>query len=400
MTETVITGIPLLFILFALTLLGIAVFHRYAMQIALGGLVLVVICHLLTGSGLEANLPGFVDHLQHEAVLLANLFALLTGFAVLARHFEKTRLPVLLPSYLPDDWKGGFCLLLIVYTMSGFLDNIAAALIGGAMAHALYGGRVHLAFLVALVAAANGGGAWSVIGDTTTTMIWLKGYSPLVVLEAYLPSFVALLVFGVPASRIQQAYSPIVKNTHAHTHLDRVRMGIVLAMLGAVVATNLVLNLHAPQLAAVFPWIGVAVWAVILASVFLRRPDWEVLPEAAKGAVFLLSLVLMASLMPVDRLPAPTALSTFALGLVSSVFDNIPLTKLALDQGGYDWGFLAFAVGYGGSMTWFGSSAGVALCNLYPQARSVGQWLRYGWPVIAGYAVGYAVLYLVLGWYP
>ena len=51
---------------------------------------------------------------------------------------------------------------------------------------------------------------------------------------------------------------------------------------------------------------------------------------------------------------------------MSAVFDNIPLTALALKQGGYDWGFLAYAVGFGGSMIWFGSSAGVALSNMYP----------------------------------
>ncbi len=50
------------------------------------------------------------------------------------------------------------------------------------------------------------------------------------------------------------------------------------------------------------------------------------------------------------------------------------------DQGGYDWGFLVYSVGFGGSMIWFGSSAGVALSNMYPEARSVGQWLRHGRP--------------------
>ncbi len=53
--------------------------------------------------------------------------------------------------------------------------------------------------------------------------------------------------------------------------------------------------------------------------------------------------------------------TALGLGFVSAVFDNIPLTALALKQGGYDWGFLAYAVGFGGSMIWFGSSAGVAL---------------------------------------
>ena len=62
-----------------------------------------------------------------------------------------------------------------------------------------------------------------------------------------------------------------------------------------------------------------------------------------------------------------------------------PLTALALKQGGYDWGFLAYAVGFGGSMIWFGSSAGVALANMYPEAKSVGKWLRHGWHVALAY---------------
>jgi Na+/H+ antiporter NhaD/arsenite permease-like protein len=82
------------------------------------------------------------------------------------------------------------------------------------------------------------------------------------------------------------------------------------------------------------------------------------------------------------------------------VFDNIPLTALALKQGGYDWGFLAYAVGFGGSMIWFGSSAGVALSNMYPEAKSVGQWLRHGWYIPIGYVAGFFALLLILGWHP
>ena len=82
------------------------------------------------------------------------------------------------------------------------------------------------------------------------------------------------------------------------------------------------------------------------------------------------------------------------------MFDNIPLTALALKQGGYDWGFLAYAVGFGGSMIWFGSSAGVALCSMYPQARSVGQWVRHGWPIALAYVVGFAVMLAAIGFHP
>jgi Na+/H+ antiporter NhaD/arsenite permease-like protein len=105
-------------------------------------------------------------------------------------------------------------------------------------------------------------------------------------------------------------------------------------------------------------------------------------------------------MMPVKALPAASWGTAFGLGFVSAVFDNIPLTALALHQGGYDWGFLAFAVGFGGSMMWFGSSAGVALCNMYPQGRSVGAWLKGGWHVAVGYCLGFAALMLLLGWAP
>lgn len=105
-------------------------------------------------------------------------------------------------------------------------------------------------------------------------------------------------------------------------------------------------------------------------------------------------------MMPVDTLPAASWRTTLGLGFLSAVFDNIPLTALAIKQGGYDWGFLAYAVGFGGSMTWFGSSAGVALSNMYPEARSVGLWLRHGWYVAIAYVAGYFVLLEALGFHP
>ena len=104
--------------------------------------------------------------------------------------------------------------------------------------------------------------------------------------------------------------------------------------------------------------------------------------------------------MPVERLPAASWPSAFGLGFLSSVFDNIPLTALALKQGGYDWGMLAYAVGFGGSMIWFGSSAGVAISNMYPEAKSVGRWVLNGWHVAVAYVIGFMVMLAVTGWNP
>jgi len=396
-----IFGVPVAFILFALTLLGVALFHKYTLRVALSGLLIVTLYKLFfTGFKTGEGLAGLGAHLAHEWVTLANLFALLLGFALLSRHFEESHVPLELPRILPDDWKGAFFLLVVVFVLSSFLDNIAAAIIGGTMARAVFQGKVHIGYLAAIVAASNAGGSGSVVGDTTTTMMWIDGVSPLAVLDAYVAAIVALVIFGWFAARQQHAYSPILKDTPAGTHVDYARVGIVAFILASAIAANVVANLYFKSTLDHFPVIGVAVWVAILLSAPIRRPDWSVMPETIKGTVFLLSLVTVASMMPVERLPAPSWQTTFGLGFVSSVFDNIPLTALALKQGGYDWGMLAYAVGFGGSMIWFGSSAGVALSNSFPEARSVGLWLRHGWHVAVAYVIGFAVLLLVVGWHP
>jgi Na+/H+ antiporter NhaD/arsenite permease-like protein len=339
-------------------------------------------------------------HLGHESVVLANLFLLLTGFALLSRHFEESRIPAEMPAVLPDGWTGGLVLLAAVFVLSSFLDNIAAAIIGGTVARIVFQDRVHIGFLAAIVAASNAGGSGSVVGDTTTTMMWIDGVSPLDVLHAYVAAIAAFLVFAVPAARMQQSYQPILEDPPRGTHIEWPRVAIVVLILAAAIGSNVAANLTAPALLEQLPVIGLSVWAAILATAPLGRPDWSVLGEAAKGAAFLLSLVLAASLMPVETLPEATWQTALGLGFVSAVFDNIPLTALALKQGGYDWGVLAYAVGFGGSMIWFGSSAGVAVANLFPEARSVSRWLTAGWPVALGYVAGFFVLLATLGWEP
>lgn len=394
-------GVPVEFAFFALTLLGVALFHHRTLQVAATGL-LAIVAYKLAFTGFEhgTGLAGLGAHLADEWVVLFNLFGLLMGFALLSRHFEESHVPRQLPRYLPDDWRGGFVLLVMVFVLSSFLDNIAAALIGGTVAATVFRRKVHVGYLVAIVAASNAGGSGSVVGDTTTTMMWIDGVSPLDVLHAYVAAAVALVVFGIPASLQQHRYCPILSQGDAGLPVDWSRVAIVALILAAAIGVNVTSNVLFPASSSLFPFLGVTVWVVLLLTSGWRRPDWSVMPATLRGTVFLLSLVLAASLMPVERLPPAAATTALGLGFVSAVFDNIPLTKLALEQGGYDWGVLAYAVGFGGSMMWFGSSAGVALTNLFPEARSVGAWLRAGWHVALAYVLGFAAVILFMGWHP
>jgi hypothetical protein len=200
---------------------------------------------------------------------------------------------------------------------------------------------------------------------------------------------VCLLVCGIPAAIQQQRRHPIVRDGAAGVRVDGGRAVIVALIPLLAVVANVTTG---------FPALGV--WAAILIGATFRRTPWHELARALKGSLFLLALVFTASLMPVRELPPATWASTFLIGVISAVFDNIPLTKLALDQGGYDWALAAYAIGCGGSMIWFGSSAGVALCNRFPYGRNVWLWVREGWHVSLGYVLGFFVMLWLLGWHP
>jgi Na+/H+ antiporter NhaD/arsenite permease-like protein len=396
-----LAGIPIDFILFAATLVGIALFHHHTLPIAVGGLAIISLWKIGFSPFTEGPAAGgWVAHFGAEWVMLTNLLGLLLGFALLSKHFEASRVPEWLPRFLPDDWKGGLVLLVMIFVLSSFLDNIAAALIGGTIAGAVFRGKVHIGYLAAIVAASNAGGSGSVVGDTTTTMLWIDGVNPLQVLEAYIAAGTAMLIFGVPASLQQQRYSPISREPPVGIVVDWARVFIVALMLVAAIVVNVVVNVRYSEISDRFPFIGAAVWVALLVCVPLRRPAWEELPNALKGSTFLLSLVLAASMMPVHKLPDASWRVAMGLGFVSAVFDNIPLTALALKQGGYDWGFVAYAVGFGGSMIWFGSSAGVALSNMYPEGKNAIAWVRGGWHVTVAYVIGFFVMLAVQGWYP
>jgi Na+/H+ antiporter NhaD/arsenite permease-like protein len=375
------------FVLFALTLIGVALFHRHTMWVALAGVTTIIICKLVFND--PAAPFNLVEHLGKEGRTLINLMGLLFGFAILSKQFEESRMPDLLPKYLASGWVGAFTLLLMVAVLSSFLDNIAAALIGGTIALVVFNGKVHIGYVAAIVASSNAGGAGSVIGDTTTTLMWIDGVPAFNVLHAYVAVIPALFIYGIPASLIQTKYHAIQKDVIGIIRIDHRKLLAVGLILAGAIATNILLNFPAAGV-----WIG-----ILIAASFTSTP-WKELKNSLKGTIFLLSLVFSASMMPVEKLPAASWQSSFVLGFVSSVFDNIPLTKIALEEGGFDWGMLAFTVGFGGSMIWFGSSAGVAITNKFPEGRSVGAWIKNGWYIAAAYITGFFILLATMGWEP
>lgn len=394
-------GIRIEFLLFALVLTGIALFHHKTFQVALAGFAVILSYKLIIDPyfnayehfiGKEHSIFQQLTHKElreGEWVILLNLFGLLSGFALLAKIFQESGVPEILTKLLPSDWKAPFILLVFIMILSSFLDNIAAAMIGGAIAIVVFNNNVHIGYIAAIVAASNAGGAGSVLGDTTTTMMWIDGVSAMNVLHAFIASLAAFLFFGWFASHQQHKLQHIRHRFKERHHIDRKKISAVILILTGAVLGNILYDMPA-----------LGVWIALLICIFMVNVPWKEASKAMKGTLFLLCLVSSASLMPVETLPDASWKSTFFLGFVSAVFDNIPLTKLCLDQGHFDWGMLAYAVGFGGSMIWFGSSAGVAITNEFPEARNVLLWFKKGWHVTAAYVIGFFVLYLIIGWQP
>ena len=388
------------FLIFGLILLGVALFHRHTFWVAVIGLSVLLTFKLVFDPGFHLLEHFFGTNPMGEQLMdkglrqgewgiILNLLGLLLGFAVLSKIFEESRVPEILPRYLPDDWKGPFFLLVFVFVLSSFLDNIAAALIGGTIALVVFKNKVHIGYVAALVAASNAGGSGSVVGDTTTTMMWIDGVSAFNVLHAYVGAGIALLFFAWFAARQQDKYQQIQKDSDSNIKVDWIKIINVVLILAGAIISNILYDMPA-----------LGVWIAILIGVLLRPVPWKEVPGAIKGTIFLLCLVTCASMMPVEELPNASWITALALGFLSAVFDNIPLTKLCLDQGHYDWGMLAYSVGFGGSMIWFGSSAGVAITNKFPEGRNVILWVKKGWHVAVAYIIGFFALYLILGWEP
>jgi Na+/H+ antiporter NhaD/arsenite permease-like protein len=388
------------FIIFGLILLGVALFHKQTFWVAVTGLAVLLTFKIVFDPAfhLVDHLFGYVpmaDQIMDKSMregewgIILNLLGLLLGFAILSKIFEESGVPDKLPKYLPDDWKGPFVLLVFVFVLSSFLDNIAAALIGGTIALVVFKKNVHIGYIAAIVAASNAGGSGSVVGDTTTTMMWIDGVSAFNVLHGYFAAITALLFFAYFAAKQQHKFQPIQKDPSLFVQVDWLKIfNVALILAGAIIA-----NVYYDM-----PALGV--WIAILIGAFIRPMPWKEIPGAIKGTIFLLCLVFAASMMPVEELPLASWKTAFSLGFLSAVFDNIPLTKLCLDQGHFDWGMLAYSVGFGGSMIWFGSSAGVAITNKFPDGRNVVSWVRSGWHVIVAYILGFFVLYLTMGWEP
>lgn len=317
-------------------------------------------------------------------------------------------------------------LALVAFFLSPLLDNLTTAIVMvSVMRKLVKADDDRLLFAGALVIAANAGGAWSPIGDVTTTMLWIGGQITAghIITAVFLPALASLVVpvFLLSARLRGSLERPVADASDNCYRLTKTQQrtvlfsGLLILLLVPVFKTVT----HLPPYMGIL--IGLGVLWVITEIMHGSKPESERDSLSVSRALQRIDspsiLFFLGILLGVAALQSTGVLSLLAqrlssafgndsvvvllLGLSSSVVDNVPLVAAA--QGMYPlaqyptdhsfWAFLAYATGTGGSILIIGSAAGVAAMGL--------QNIRFFWyvkrislPALAGYAAGAGVYLL------
>lgn len=285
-------------------------------------------------------------------------------------------------------WILGF----FAFFLSAILDNLTTTIVIVSLLRKLVPERKERLILGAMVViAANAGGAWTPIGDVTTTMLWINGnITTINIMKAlFFPSLVSLVVaLFLLGIGMKGSYPRLVQKAHEEAPAPGARL-IFFCGLGALIFVPIF-----KALTGLPPFMGVLIGLGVLwiitdwlhgeeeTRLHLRIPHILTRIDIS-GILFFLGILLCVSAMEVAGLLAMladflnrtihdiTAIATL-IGLISAVIDNVPLVAAGMGMYSLDtypvdsllWQLLAFCAGTGGSVLVIGSAAGVALMSL------------------------------------
>ena len=385
-------------LIFVLTYAAIVFEHPLGVNksaAALLGSGVLWVVYAMGGPDADALNAELADSLTGTAQIVFFLIGAMTivevidahnGFEVLTRRISTTRLPVLM-------WMIG----LATFFLSAILDNLTTAIVMVSLMKRLLDKRDdRLLFAGIIVIAANAGGAWTPIGDVTTTMLWIGGQiTTLAVMQGvFLASIVNLLVPLVVAAwmasgRVVESPKAVASDKSSTTAFEQTVM--LLLGLGVLVLVPVFKAVtHLPPFMGVLLGLGV-LWLV--GDVMHKRKaedDKQGLTLVSalgridmSAIVFFIGILLAVAVLEhshilpalarwLDHAVGRQDVIVLIIGLVSAVVDNVPL--VAASMGMYDlaqyppdsflWEFMAYCAGTGGSILIIGSAAGVAAMGL------------------------------------
>ena len=377
----------------------------------LTGAICWTIYVLQTSTSPETVVSQLVEHVGGISQIIFFLIGAMTivelidsyhGFEVITKLLTTNKTRVLL-------WIISF----ITFFLSAVLDNLTTTIVMITLTRKLLKDKNdRLLFAGMIVIAANAGGAWTPIGDVTTTMLWIGGQISTVniMLKLFLPSLISMVVpLALVSLRIKGEFEKTIKIDSGST-VSNFEKNIVftLGMSALVFAPVFKTITHLPPFLGILTGLAV-LWVVtellhknkeeenkISVSHALRKID------TASILFFLGILVAVAALESTGLLTSlATAMSdavgnikiiSITLGLLSAIIDNVPL--VAASMGMYDmqtypmdhyfWELIAYCAGTGGSILIIGSAAGVAAMGLekidfFWYVKNISLWALIGY---------------------
>jgi NhaD family Na+/H+ antiporter len=421
-------SLTLIILVFILGYVSIAAEHVLRVNKAATALLTGVMCwavYILLSDSRAHIVEELTTHLGELSQILFFLMGAMTivelidahdGFEIITQKITTTRKRKLL-----------WIISLLTFVLSSVLNNLTTAIVMCSLVRKLIKDKTDRMMMAGMIIiASNAGGAWSPIGDVTTTMLWIGGQVTPVNIAAklFLPSLVSLIVPVLIAQvfmkgSFQPAHGDVERRNSIRT--DARRQNIVLI-------TGIGIILLVPIFQAVTglpPFMGMLIG---LAAIWIVTERIHSDQSEQERKVFTVTYALrkidtpsilffLGILLAVAALQSAGQLSKLALwmdyhlkdlnilaismGLLSSIVDNVPLVAAAM--GMYDlnrfptdhyfWEFLAYSTGTGGSIIVIGSAAGVAAMGI---ERINFMWYlkRISWLALLGFFAG-ALVYIL-----
>lgn len=410
---------------FVLGYIAIAFEHSIRINKAASALVSAVVCwtfYIMLSDNKEAVTHHLSEHLGEISGILFFLLGAMTivelidvhdGFKIITDRIQ-TQNPVKLL----------WLVAIITFFLSAILDNLTTTIVMVSMLRKIIGDQqMRLFFAGIVVIAANAGGAWSPMGDVTTTMLWIGGQITAlnIMLKVFLPSVICLLVPVLIISRqLKGKIEPPASEEVSSDTSQRQRAAVFSIGLGSLLFVPVFKTItHLPPFMAILLGLGI-MW--ILTELIHRGKndqdkDFYSVAHALRKIDTPSILFFLGILVSISALESTGILGGLAnwlshsvgndsvivtlIGLLSAVVDNVPLVAAAqgmysLEQypaDHYFWEFLAYATGTGGSVLIIGSAAGVAAMGM-EKIDFFWYLKRISWLALVGYFAGCATFLL------
>jgi Na+/H+ antiporter NhaD/arsenite permease-like protein len=404
----------LIVFIFVIGYAAITLEHKTGVNKAASALLIAVMCWALNFMRAFPHDEAVMLHMNGHLADIAQIMVFLLGAMTIVALVDSHKGFNIITDFIRTDSKRVLLWLISLATffISSVLDNLTTSIIMVTLLRRLLDDRnERMVFAGMIIIAANAGGAWTPIGDVTTTMLWIGGRvtSGKIMTQLLLPSLVSLIV---PLALFSFSVKGSLPGTTRKLEDASMEYGAKRVFSMGVGALILVPVLRA--FTGLPPYMGIMLGLGLMWVVtdlihqerhFLRVPHILTKVDISSVLFFLGILLAVAALQAAGVLNRLTIwMDTYigskeiivsTMGVVSAIIDNVPLTAALM--GMYDlsrypvdsklWEMTAYCVGTGGSMLIIGSAAGVVVMGM--EKISFSWYLkRISFPALVGYLAG------------